>query len=209
MDIYSATSNFIKGFQNDGGAIVVGYFGNPKLDYSYFDSSQSPSTVISTDDEKIQDNLSKEITNLGFTLRYTIMESFTNLDYNNELNKPQEYKINLVDERVPIYTGYNDAIYDKFINEAKIIFEKYKKNCNPNNKNLLFFDEKCTFNDKKMHGGYRCNEEGNWTFLHVFLLIVIMNLYLIKYQINVWKISVSSKEKKKLIIKKKTKFILL
>ena len=161
---FSATSNLIKGVQNDGGAIVVGYFGNPNLEDSYFDSSQSPSTVISTDDEKIQDNLSKEITNLGFTLRYTIMESFTNLDYNNELNKPQEYKINLVDERVPIYSRYNDAIYEKFIDEAKIIFEKYKKNCNPNNKNLLFFDEKCTFNDKKMHGGYRCNEEGNWDF---------------------------------------------
>ena len=160
---YSATSNFIKGIQNDGGAIVVGYRGNPNIEY--FDSSQSASTVYSTDDQTaVSDSLSKEIKDLGFILSYTVMESFSSLDYNNEVNKPQEYQIDLVDERVPIYSAYDDTIYDKFIDEAKIIFEKYKKNCNPKNKNLLLIDEKCSFSDKKMKGGYECNDEGNWDF---------------------------------------------
>ena len=86
------------------------------------------------------------------------------MDYNNEVNKPLEYQINLVDERVPIYSDYYDEKYDKFISEAKIIFEKYKKNCNPKNKNLLLIDEKCSFSDKKMKGGYECDDEGNWNF---------------------------------------------
>ena len=160
---YSATSVFIKGIQNDGGAIVVGYRGNPNIEY--FDSSQSPSTVYNTQEiTAVSDNLSKEIKDLGFKLTYTIMESFSSLDYNNEVNMPQEYQINLVDERVPIFSDYDDTIYDKFIYEAKIIFEKYKKNCNPKNKKLLLFDEKCSFSDKNMKGGYECNDEGNWDF---------------------------------------------
>ena len=128
---YSATSTFIKGIQNDGGAIVVGYRGNPNIEY--FDSSQSASAVYSTDDQTaVSDSLSKEIKDLGFLLSYTVMELFSSLDYNNEV-----YQIYLVDERVPIYSAYDYIIYDKFIDEAKIIFEKYKKNCNPKNKNLL------------------------------------------------------------------------
>ena len=36
---YSATSGFIKGFQSNGGAIVVGYYGNPtKEGIDFFDS---------------------------------------------------------------------------------------------------------------------------------------------------------------------------
>ena len=45
---YSATSGFIKGFQNTGGAIIVGYFGNPKIKGTdLFDGSQSFSSVKS------------------------------------------------------------------------------------------------------------------------------------------------------------------
>lgn len=43
---FSATSMFIKGFQNTGGAIIVGYNGNPKLSDDLFDASQSPTNVI-------------------------------------------------------------------------------------------------------------------------------------------------------------------
>ena len=43
---YSATSNFIKETQLRGGAIIVGFDGNPNL--KKFDASQSPSTVVNT-----------------------------------------------------------------------------------------------------------------------------------------------------------------
>lgn len=42
---YSSTSIFIKGIQLNGGAIIIGYAGNPKST-NKFDSSQSPSTVF-------------------------------------------------------------------------------------------------------------------------------------------------------------------
>ena len=155
---YSATSTFIKGIQLAGAGIIVGYAGNPKLDF--FDSSQSASSVIST--EEINDNLSKEINNLGFSLRYTIQEQFSKLDYDKEENKPLEYEINLVDERAGFYNGYDDFLYDDFIKVSLDYLEKYKNNCNPKNKKLLFITEKCTFPDKKMHGGYECDDEGNW-----------------------------------------------
>ena len=155
---YSATSTFIKGIQLAGAGIIVGYAGNPKLDF--FDSNQSASSVIST--EEINDNLSKEINNLGFSLRYTMQEQFSNLDYDKEENKPLEYEINLVDERAGFYNGYDDFLYDDFIKVSLDYLEKYKNNCNPKNKKLLFITEKCTFPDKKMHGGYECDDEGNW-----------------------------------------------
>ena len=72
---FSATSTFIKGIQNDGGAIVVGYRGNPNIEN--FDSSLSASSVYSTHDQTAEaDSLSKEIRDLGFKLTYTISESF-------------------------------------------------------------------------------------------------------------------------------------
>ena len=67
------------------------------------------------------------------------MEAFSHLDYENEKNIPLEYQINLVDERVPIYNGYDvqsDSNYQEFINAAKDIFKKYKTKCNPKNKNF-------------------------------------------------------------------------
>ena len=47
---YSATSSFIKSLQTAGGAILVGYYGNPKIEgINMFDACQSPSQV-----EKLQ-----------------------------------------------------------------------------------------------------------------------------------------------------------
>ena len=43
---YSATSIFIKSLQNEGGAIIVGYNGNPFERDELFDASQSPSYVL-------------------------------------------------------------------------------------------------------------------------------------------------------------------
>ena len=153
------TSMFIKGIQNNGGAVIVGYGGNPKE--IIFDSSQGPSTVFTTD--YWQDEISQNIQNLQFTLIYPVQETFSKLDYENEINIPLEYQINLIDERAKIFNSYDDSIYQDFIDEAINIFNKYKKRCNPNNKNLLFITEKCSFNNSKIHGGYQCNDDGTWS----------------------------------------------
>lgn len=162
---YSATSIFIKGIQLNGGAIIVGYAGNPKST-NKFDASQSPSAVFTEGNAAADDLIFKKIKSLGFSLTITIMETFSHLDNNYEKNIPLEYQINLVDERVPLYNGYDiqaDSNYQDFINMAKSIFEKYKTKCNPENKNLLFITKACTFTDSRMHGGYECDDEGNWS----------------------------------------------
>ena len=44
---FSATSGLIKGFKNSGGAIIEGYYGNPKIKgIDLFDGSQSISNVV-------------------------------------------------------------------------------------------------------------------------------------------------------------------
>ena len=158
---YSATSIFIKGIQLDGGAIIVGYAGDP--DENEFDSSQSPTPVFSTEGAK--DGLSKNIEKLNFTLGYPMMEMFNRLDDENdtEINYPLEYQINPIDERAQIFNSYDDSNYQEFIDEALKIFDKYEKKCNPNNKNLLFITKDCKFEDKNMHGGYQCNDDGTWS----------------------------------------------
>ena len=40
-------------------------------------------------------------------------------------------------------------------NIKKIVIQKTK---------IFLIDEKCSFSDKKMKGGYECNDEGNWDF---------------------------------------------
>ena len=55
--------------------------------------------------------------------------------------------------------------YDKFINESFKKFEKYKTQCNPNNKKLVLLTNKCDgkFLNKYTHGGYKCGDNGYWT----------------------------------------------
>ena len=175
---YSATSIFIKGIQLNGGAIIVGYAGNPKST-NKFDASQSPSPVFTEGNAAADDLIFKKIKSLGFSLTITIMETFSHLDNNNEKNIPLEYQINLVDERVPLYNGYDiqaDSNYQDFINMAKSIFEKYKTKCNPENKNLLFITEACTFTDSRMHGGMNVmmKEIGAQNAFHLFVITVII-----------------------------------
>ena len=161
---YSATSVLIKETQLKGGAIIVGYDGNPYLDN--FDASQSPSSVFFTlPEEGAKDDLSVEIESLGFSLSYTISESFSEPDYINKdtVNIPLEYQIHEIDERVQLYNGYDDSKYQDFIDEALKIFSKYKIRCNPKNKKLLFISDKCKFSDFRMHGGYECDNNGFWS----------------------------------------------
>ena len=155
---YSATSSFIKNVQLKGGAIIVGY--SESLNLNKFDSSLSPLSVISTEDTK--DDFSKQITNLGFSLRYTIKEYFDKNDIENELNIPLEYKIHEIDERFEYYP-YNYFSLSEFILKTKSIFKNYQTNCNPKNKKLVLISEKFIFSSKEMHGGYECGDDGKWS----------------------------------------------
>ena len=162
---YSATSIFIKGFQNTGGAILVGFNGNPKLSKDLFDASQSPTNVVTYQSSQEYVNLSY----LGFIVRGVSASESFNYDYNKTDAIPREYQFDPVDERVDIYESYTDEKYQLFINKAKQIFEDYNKNnkCNKNNKKLLYDpnDGKTCYtfdDDSHAHGGYECGDDGIW-----------------------------------------------
>ena len=75
------------------------------------------------------------------------------------------FKVNKVDEMTNIYHFYDDIYYDEFIKKTKEIFEKYneKQECNKDNKNLVYENEECKFEeDIYAHGGYSCDNNGKW-----------------------------------------------
>ena len=72
----------------------------------------------------------------------TFQESFSdNYQDNNSIIYPLEYMKFPIDERVNIYNLY----VSDFINEKLNIIEKYKKECNPDNKKLLLLNDSCKF----------------------------------------------------------------
>jgi len=158
---YSSTSFFIKGLQETGAAILVGYKGNPKSNET-FDASQSPSAVHTFNGTDVYNNLKDS----GFEIiGTTFFESF-NYSCFDKNPTPREYLIHPVDERVNIYQNYDDSLYDKFISEAKRIFKKYNDDqyCNPDNLKLLYDpnnkNECYAFeNDSYAHGGYECDPQ--------------------------------------------------
>ena len=158
---FSATSIFIKGLQNEGGAITVGFNGNPFIDDSLFDASQSPSPVINFADTPEYNNLK----NLGFEVNgITFGETFEE-DYKNPNPIPREYKLNPVDYRSDIYEPYSDDKYKFFIDAAKKVFKKYNEEneCNPNNTNLVLESDECKWEDDiHAHGGYPCGKDEKW-----------------------------------------------
>jgi hypothetical protein len=156
---FSSASFFIKGLQETGGAILVGYNGNPKI-LDSFEASHSPSAAVTFNGSDIYNNLLDN----GFEIiGTTYFESF-NYSYQIKNPIPREYLIHPVDVRVNIYQNYDDSLYDKFINEAKRIFKKFneEKFCNKDNLKLLYDPnnkKECyTFdNDPYAHGGYECD----------------------------------------------------
>ena len=147
---FSATSTLIKGFQNIGGAITVGYFGNPNIDgIDLFDSSQSDSSTVHIETPEY----------LYLDVDITIQEIFD--DYKDENPTPREYSFNKVDYRVDIYSKYSDDNYFNFIKEGNNIFNKFKDGnyCNSKNEKLIIPDEKCRNLGDHLHGGYKCKKE--------------------------------------------------
>jgi hypothetical protein len=163
---FSATSLFIKGFQKTGGAITVGFNGNPQLSDDLFDASQSPTNIQDFKESVYYQNLIE----LGFYVNsISASESFGD-NYMEKNSIPLEYDFDPVDERVDIYNEYSDEIYQSFIDKGKEIFKKYNqdKKCNKKNKKLLYDnnDEKTCYkfdDDEHAHGGYQCNDYGTWS----------------------------------------------
>ena len=158
---FSATSFFIKGLQETGAAITIGYFGNPKSDEK-MDASQSPSFVGYFPNTDVY----KKLKEAGFEIKgVTIYESY-NYTYQLKNPTPREYLIHPVDEKFDVFEAYNDNLYDKFMQKAKEVFKKYNedKKCNPDNLDLLYDpnNKKDCYvfeNDIHAHGGYTCNAE--------------------------------------------------
>lgn len=160
---FSCASYFTKELQIHGSAIVAGYNIRPDLVNTVIDASQSnsPPDIFSTTE------YSKNLAKHGFTPYITYIEVFDP----NDLIPPKismEFKVYPVDTIVPIFKQYNDDIYDRFIEEAKVLFNKYNDlengECNPENEHLYFETEEC---DNKLkidhaHGGYQCGPKGKW-----------------------------------------------
>ena len=158
---FSCGSVFVKGLQVYGSAIIVGYNTFPNLTKDEFDASQSNSAVETFENSIYTENLKK----LGFNLGVTNMEQFDPNDY-EDVKIPMEFKIYPVDIISNISTKFKKDYYDRFIKEAKNIFEKFneKGECNPDNKLLYYETSECDnkLNIEHAHGGYICNESGYW-----------------------------------------------
>ena len=160
---FSAASMFIKYLQYYGGGITVGYFGNPNKTNIPYDSSVSPSAILSGYDlSKESDEYKRFEDKYQISTQIPVFQTF--FDPSN-MSIPLEYLVTPVDEVVPLYEIYSENNYDKFIDIAKKIFEKYKKECNPNNKNLVLVTSECDkfFKNNYTHGGYQCGSDGKWS----------------------------------------------
>ena len=156
---FSATSVFIKNLYYFGGAILVGYGGDPELDS--FDASQNPTFVLTnlTEIDGYKDLIKK-----GFYFGQLPSGPMYRSRYDKNNNDiPEEFTVNYIDERINLYNAYDDSLYDEFINEAKKIFNKYKTQCNVNNKYMKLLNEECKFDDKHLHGGNTCGSDGKWS----------------------------------------------
>ena len=179
---YSACSGFIKAFQNTGGAIIVGFNGNPKIKGTKeFDGSQSPSSVHNFEHSQEY----HELKNLGYNvIGITYSESFDDSYQNKEkVPIPREYAVDIVDRRVPIYGPYSDNNYELFIKNAHDIFEEFKTNCNKDNKKLILDDENCNYKLKEHErGGHPCGDDGKWDYSKCVAYYCDLGYYYDQYQ---------------------------
>ena len=162
---FSATSLFIKSLYHFGGAITVGYNGDPDTEKKDFDASQSPTFVLPN--EYIEIPGFKTLEDYGFYFsQISYGPSYKNQFIEGQLDYPEEFQVTPVDERVEIYNTYDDSLYQSFIDKAKEIFKKYNEEgkCNPENKNLKMLNKECDKNfDSVTHGGYECGDDGKWS----------------------------------------------
>ena len=159
---YGSASLFLKTIQNNGGAIIGSYAGNPRLNKEKIKTlDASLDATINTNYEFTQEY--KNLLSKGFKLyNIPIAEAFENIE-NNDI--PMAFKVNKVDEITKIYHAYDDNYYDEFVQEAKRIFTKYNNHseCNIDNLNLVYESNECQFpNDSHAYGGFKCGSDGKW-----------------------------------------------
>ncbi|EAL42877.1 hypothetical protein CL6EHI_094570 [Entamoeba histolytica] len=144
---YSACSLVTKGLKEWGGAIIVGFDGDPYGKDEEFEVGLSPSNNIRSITEIDSNNIFKQY---GYKLGLTVRET-CRFNYNYNETIPREFLTDMIDERVNIYQFSNDKI-----NKTK---------CNPKNKRLVKRDEKCDeeVNIEHGHGGYECGDNGEWS----------------------------------------------
>ncbi|EDS89300.1 hypothetical protein CL6EHI_170960 [Entamoeba histolytica] len=143
---YSACSWVTKGLKEWGGAILVGFDGDPYGKDEEFEVGLSPSNNIRSITEIDSNNIFKQY---GYKLGLTVRET-CRFNYNYNETIPREFLTDIIDERVNIYQFSNDNIKE-FEEETKKIVEKYKTKCNPKNKRLVKRDEKCDEEINKKH----------------------------------------------------------
>ena len=174
---FSAASLFLQYLQKSGGGIIAGYMGNPKyIEEKYFDISQSPTPVFthnllkifsSENYMKLNNRISSEDkSKYKFEDEWEIQISGIQTFFDDEnQKKPLEYELILPDIQTNIFEIFDEDTYDRFIKESKNIFEKFKTECNPNNKNLVKVSEECDkeFKYNYIHGGYECGDDGKWS----------------------------------------------
>ena len=161
---FSAASLYIKYLQKQGGAVVVGYFGDI-FDESAFDASQSPSPIFTHDILKLFNPEDIEtLEQYGIEIEFAGIQSFYDLE---ETNVPLEYEVNQIDDRLDFFASYNgnDDNYLKIVKRALLILYNLDNNCYSNNKKIVKISENCDgeFGNKYTHGGYLCSDEGYWT----------------------------------------------
>jgi hypothetical protein len=109
----------------------------------------------------------EDLQKYGFNFeQISYIPSYKNQYIDGKLDYPEEFQITPVDERVDIYDGYDDSLYQIFIDKAKEIFKKYNEDgkCNPDNKNLKMLNSECDKNfDEYTYGGYECGDDGKWS----------------------------------------------
>ena len=160
---FSCSSAYVKGLQVHGAAILVGYNIRPDLMNTSLDASQSNSAVEAF---SFSDQI-KSLKSLGITSRITFTEAIDPND-KSEPKIPMEFQIYPIDTMVDIYKPFSDDLYERFIKEAKKVFDKYNNldegECNPDNKYLYYETNECDLilNISHAHGGYLCGPNGTW-----------------------------------------------
>ena len=164
-NLVSAAALLMKNFQYYGAGITAGYFGNPNKNNVPFDSAQSTCELIEQKRFMVRSprGYFKELIQ-----RYNTTIDMPAIQYfygDFDFKYPLEYSVTPVDERVGIYEYFKANTYQLFIDEAKRILDKYKTQCNPNNKKLVLVTNECDnkFENEFTHGGYECGDDGKWT----------------------------------------------
>lgn len=163
---FSACSMFVKNMKQNGGAIIVGYGGNPDTTYDdVFDIGESPTNVLEDkdlDEYEGYNEITKLRKQLGIKMRFSYEETYKR-NFNFDETYPREYTIELPDRRIKTLHYESMDNVDEFINEGLKVIEEFKTKCNSNNKQLVKMDDSCKGKIENGDGGFKCGDNNQWT----------------------------------------------